>query len=1041
MTLRPSLRTPFLAALLGLSGACALIYQIAWLREFRLVFGGATPATAAVLAIFMGGLGAGSAWFGRRVERTGNPLRLYGLIEIGVGISALLTPVLLWMVRSLYIKTGGVVALGLVPATLLQLLLATVVLCAPCFLMGGSLPAAFQWAESAEGRHRGTLGVLYGINAIGAVTGILGTNFWLLEHWGIRATVLIAAIANILIGSAAWTVARASSTSASRGNIPVVTESALPTRAPQAFVYGAAALTGFVFFLLELVWFRMLAPLVASSVYGFGIILALALAGIGLGGLLFRFVLARGLGTASLGGLAIVSALQALFIALPWALGDRIAILAIELSHAGAPGLLGEIVDWTLTSSVLVLAPAIMAGIQFPLIVGLLGNDARDAGRSVGYAYAANTVGSIIGALTGGFVLLPLLMAPGSWRMTALLTVALSATALMVGSRRMTRRMQLGVAGLLAAAFGLTTVPRGPTAVWRHQPIGYGRVEPLPESANDRRNRLDGYRLIVPYEFEGREASVSVTSGNEGWSFHVNGKSDGSAFGDANTQIMLALVAAMVHPAPKRALVIGLGTGSTAGWLAEVPDMARVDVLELEAGMLNLARSYFAAVNRDVMAKPNVNVIVGDAREALVASGPEYDLIVSEPSNPYRAGIATLFTRDYYQAVQGRLAQGGLFAQWLQSYEVDSQTIQRVYATLASVFPYVETWMTSPNDLLFVCQQSPPGYSLELLRRRVSQTPFAEALRKAWFTESIEGVLAHYVASPLVAARLAQINGTPNTDDLNRLEYGFARGLAEQATFTTAQLLSTAVSLDADTPQHLTGRVDRSRIQLERLLMLATERVGASQLPGLRGDDIRRAEAIQAFVEKRYSDVLSSWVGQPSSAMEKLLLLESAAHAGTPEQIRPLLEKVAVDWPADARFAAAVAASRLNAPGTAVSHLREGFAALRSQTWAGAETVESALTMAAELASGHPERAEQFFELLKEPFPGGLAEITRLRTLAAIGPSLPANLQARVAAMFEPYPVWTDRFLEFRANAYRDARDLRAAKAAADLREFRLNAK
>ncbi len=172
------------AVLLGLSGACGLVYQMAWLREFRLVFGGATPATAAVLAIFMGGLGAGSAFFGRKADAAAKPLRLYGLLEAGVGLSALLTPLLLAGVRALYLRTGGIVALGLVPATLLQLLLATFVLAAPCLLMGGSLPAALKWVETEQDRQRGMLGVLYGVNTLGAVAGVLaGTSPYPVQIW------------------------------------------------------------------------------------------------------------------------------------------------------------------------------------------------------------------------------------------------------------------------------------------------------------------------------------------------------------------------------------------------------------------------------------------------------------------------------------------------------------------------------------------------------------------------------------------------------------------------------------------------------------------------------------------------------------------------------------------------------------------------------------------------------------------------------------------------------------------------------------------
>lgn len=851
MTLRPTLRLPFLGFLLCLSGACALVYQTAWLRDLRLVFGGATPAAAAVLAIFMGGLGAGSALLGRRSETVHDPLRLYGLIEIGVGASALLTPFLLAAVRALYVRTGGITALGLGPATLLQLGLSAVVLAAPCVLMGGSLPAAFKWAEAVRAERdaqRGDLGVLYGLNTLGAVAGVMASTFWLLEAWGIRATVWAAAAVNLAVGAAAVWVARG------RGNDPDPRRQARPVSggaqaagashrtgrpsagplAPDAvgqrvaprFVFLAAAITGFAFFLMELVWFRMLAPLVGSSLYGFGLILAVALAGIGAGGLLYRWWWAPYPGAVSPRSLARVSAWQALLLAVPWALGDSIAVFAYHVNGLRALGLAGQITGWALVTGLLVLGPSLLAGVQFPLLVGLLGEGARDAGRDVGHAYAANTLGAVAGALAGGFILVPGLAATGSWRLVVGLTLGLSLGAAVLAIRAASRLDLAATAGLwVCAAFLVLALP-GPTAAWRHVPIGYGRIGALPTTVNGLREWQTERRSDVLREIEGREASVAVAIGGSGHALLVGGKSDGTAFGDADTQVMLGLLPAMLHPEPRTAFVVGLGTGTTAGWLADVPGMQRVDVAEIEPGIAALAREFFAPVNRGALDKPNVRLIAGDARELLVTRGPVYDLIVSEPSNPYRAGVATLYTEEYYAAVKGRLAPGGLFGQWLQGYEVDSRAVRLVYATLASVFPFVETWVTEMGDLLFICHLAPPAYPMDQLRTRIAQPPYAEAIRRVWLTDSVEGVLARHLATPDVARRIAAINGERNTDDRNRLEYGFARALSQASAFDAGQVLSMALAANADVPAHLVGQVDARRIQLERLLMLAADDTG-----------------------------------------------------------------------------------------------------------------------------------------------------------------------------------------------------------------------
>ena len=1038
MILPPSLRLPFLACLLALSGACALVYQMAWLQEFRLVFGGATPATAAVLAIFMGAMGAGSALFGRKAEASSNPLRLYAFIELGVGVAALLTPQLLSVVRSLYLSTGGIAALGQVPATLLQLLLATVVLAPPCLLMGGSLPAAFKWVETDQDTQRGSLGVLYGVNTLGALAGVLVSTFWLLELWGIRTTVMAAAGVNLIIGAAAWYVARREETRHEREEETEEEEKEDSSRAfTRRFLYLAAGITGFTFFLSELVWFRILAPLLGSSVYGFGLILALALAGIGLGGLLYRMLWAPRAGAVTLSALARVAAWQALFIALPFALGDRIAVFAIDVNQLRSLGLSGQTTGWAMIASLLVLGPSILAGVQFPLLVGLLGSGSRDAGRHVGFAYAANTLGAITGSLAGGFLLLPWLTALGAWRWVFVLTLMLSLGAAVLGARTTSKWAWPVIAALCLGSGWLMFVPTGPTAAWRHRPIGYGRVESLPNSINGLRGWLHASRWKIAQEFEGREASVAAVDSDDGYCLYVNGKSDGSAFGDADTQIMQGLVPALLHPAPHTAFIVGLGTGTTAGWVADVPEMKQVDVVELEPAMASLARNHFAPVNRDVLNKANVHLIPGDAREALLAAGSRYDLIISEPSNPYRAGVSTLFTQEFYHAAKARLNEHGLFAQWVQGYEVDAQAIRQVYATLTSVFPHVETWISGPNDLLFIGHLTPPAYPLEQLRTRITQPLFAEALKRVWLTNSVEGVLAHHLASPEFARTL--LKTTPaniNTDDRNLLEYGFARALSKDNTFETTQVLSMAIEQETDVPAHLAAQIDRTRLTYERLRMLAADGASFAMLDDLTGEDQRRAEAVAAFAKGNFHEVLDSWVGTPASPFEQLMLLESAAQAGTAEQLPPYLAAVRQDWPADTHFSAALSAFRHESYDDAASHLLDGFRAMRSQVWVRLSSVQTALSLVPPLAANNRDLVPQFMAVLQEPFPGGLAEPSRMNTLTQIITLLSEAQKIEVLSRFEPNPPWQRQFLEFRLKTYQSAKHALVPQAEHDLQDF-----
>lgn len=441
LSTRERWRLPFLCVLLLLSGACALVYQTAWRRELRLIFGGATPATSAVLAVFMGGLGIGGAWWGRRAERHPNVLLLYARLELAIAIGAALTPFLLDAVRALYVRTGGVLALGTSGATLAQLLLTLLVLGVPCFLLGGNLPPAVKWIEVESDRQRGGVATIYGCNTLGAVFGVLVSSFWSLETLGTRATLWSAATVNLTIGVVSWLVARrldeTDACAASReqprpqqaatdrhSGAPLV----VSAQVPSSFVYAAAGISGFTFFVIEMVWYRLLTPLLGGSVYSFDLVLAQALFGMAVGGGLYRALIATRRGPASATTLAYIVAAQALALCLPWALGDYLAVLAFHLEQWRNLGFAALVAGWSVCVAVMVLIPSILSGAQFPLLIGLLGEGRERVAHQLGLAYAANTAGAIAGSLLGGFVLLPWLTAPGCWRIMILLTLALAFT-------------------------------------------------------------------------------------------------------------------------------------------------------------------------------------------------------------------------------------------------------------------------------------------------------------------------------------------------------------------------------------------------------------------------------------------------------------------------------------------------------------------------------------------------------------------------------------------------------------------------------------
>jgi spermidine synthase len=1029
------------ALLLFASGFCALVYQTAWLRMFRLVFGASTAASAAVLAIFMAGLGFGGLLLGRRADRHPSPLSLYAGLEAGIAVTAGLSPLLLLAVEWLYVAMGGSARLGLAGSSVVRLLLSLIVLGLPTFLMGGTLPAVARAVEKRADFGRRTVGLLYAVNTLGAVLGALLTTFFALEALGIRKTIWIAALLNLLVVLAAKSLARelpaeageSAETAAGSGEA-----AAGPATAPRWLAPFAAALVGFAFLLMELVWYRMLGPLLGGSSYTFGLVLAVALLGIGLGGLLY------GVGgrqrRPTMLSFAATCSLEALLIALPFAAGDGVAVLAALLHPLASSGFLTMVAGWAVVTVLVVLPPAVVAGYQFPLLIALLGSGRRRIGREVGVTYAANTLGAILGSIAGGFGLIPLLTAQGVWRLVTLLLLALAAVAVAAGLRAGAPRraafvpVAAGLLGLLCCA------ATGPTAFWRHSPIGAGRMKIADwNGPNDIRDQIAGARARTVWQADGVESSVALNLGEE-YAFIVNGKSDGSALGDAPTQVMSGLVGSLIHPNPRRVLVIGLGTGSTAGWLARVPSVERVDVIELEPAIEHVAR-VCSKINQDVLKNPKVHLVIGDGREFLLTTANDYDLIFSEPSNPYRIGVASLFSQDFYQAVRQRLRPGGLLLQWLQGYEIDSQLVRTAYATIGSVFPAVESWQVHRADLLLTASREPLVHDLDLVRARVEREPYRTALARTWGVEGIEGFYAGYMANPAFARAVGKAEGKAiNTDDHPILEFGFARNLGRLGLFRLGDLYDLVKSRGEDRPATRGEPLDWSRVGEMRVARGAYWEDGLPD-PEPRGERAARLRiaARQAWVGKALPQACASWLAQPEpprTHADRLLVAECLAEGRDPRtpEYAALLAK---EQPIEADLMLAIWLANSGRTAEAGERLLAALAAYRDDPWVYRPLVRRALPLAVRLARQDRALAVRLYEAFSHPFAVGMFQqqrwLSRISFARAIDPQ---GLCVNAIAPLEPNVPWQEAFLTYRHECYRFHRNPLESRARRDLETF-----
>nr|HEX4315371.1 fused MFS/spermidine synthase [Kofleriaceae bacterium] len=1014
-----------LVGCIAVSGACGLVYETAWMRELALVFGATTAANAAVLAIFMAGLGAGAAWFGKRVDAHPAPLMLYARLEGAIAVTAAATPLLWIAVRWAYGATGGSATLGPIGASVLRLVLAAIVLGGPTFAMGGTLPAVVRAVSTADARPdaRGSvLAALYGANALGAVLGALVGTFATFELIGIRLTLWGACACNAVVAALVVAIARRARATAKPAAVEVEPEPEAASPPPR-WLQVAAFATGFAFFLVELVWYRMLGPILGGSTFTFGLILAGVLVGIGVGSLAYRFPGAARRPTAR--GFAIACGAQAVAVLVPLALGDRIAVLAIVLHQWASAGFGALCAGWAIVVAIVVVPAAIVAGVQFPMLVALAARSRARIGTDVGRIYAVNTAGAIAGALAGGFGMLSLLGAVLAWRVAGALSIALAALAL-ANTAGVAARAVAAIPAALAVAL-LTA--GGPTAAWRDSPIGAGRAQAAIASPAKLDAWLAAQRRLTIWEHDGVESAIALRA-ESGIALLVNGKSDGAAIQDAPTQTMLGILPALLHREPRRALVIGFGTGTTAGWLADVPGIERVDVVEIEPAVLR-AGVLFGAVNRHALDNPKVHVITGDAREYLLATGEHYDIICSEPSNPYRSGVGSMYAREYYAAARRALGDDGLFVQWLQSYEVDDTTVASVYATMTSELPHVQTWETLPGDLLLVASAAPIVLEPQAVRTRIATEPFATAMLRIWHVADAEGVFAHLLGDDALATTVATL-GELSTDDHPVVEFGFARTAGDSGLFTHGELIDVTRAVHA-IPQELRG-LDWTRVVTERYRDDVED--GRTPPPKLPAESTQLLAVVAPWERDQLDAAYRAYVAAPFEPRDpyEQLVAASTATAGADVRADAIIEQLPPALATEQAMLRAVRAATTGKLDAATFAFADAVERFRVDPYPPDPIVSQFLAAAMTIARGDRDHGRVVFELLEAPFAARAAEVQRVALRMRLAEVVDFDgLCARALAPLEPDPPVEVGVMSLRARCYADIHDPRADRARADL--------
>ena len=764
---------PWAAACFVLSGAAGLLYEVVWSKQIAYLLGSSLHSVSVVVAAFLGGLALGARVLGGPLTRSGDPGRRYAMLEFAVGALGLLVLPLLRaldpVVGQLYRGLGGEgAAFGAARVVLLFVLLVP-----PAALMGATLPVLVARFE------RGALGTglawLYALNTLGAVAGSLLGGFLLLPGFGLLGSTFAAAVLNFAAGAIAWSASSATPAVVGRDVVPAAPVSPL-LPAPARPVLGAIfALSGFAALMLQLAWVRLFGLVLGSTVYSFSAVLGVYLAGIAIGSALVARWLPR------------------VRDARPLAFAQWVIAFAAILGIQAWPGLPGAMLSLgermgTSWSGLLVAqlglvvpvlgVPCLVLGAVFPLTTRLLQDG--EGGVATGRAYALNTVGTIAGSLVTGFVLLPWLGVQGSVLLAAsLAALAGLACVWLPGTPRPARGAWVAAAVALAAiALAALAAPR-----WDPMLMSLGTYRPshargLLQAFEQSGATGDPTRLVaasqkVLFYREGVNASVLVATDQmerSRW-MRVGGKID-SGTGDMLTQVLLGLLPTAMADTGARTLIVGHGSGATVA-AALAAGAGPTEVVELEAAVIEGSR-LFHEPGRDPLDDPRVTLHVEDARTRLMHGAGGYDLIISQPTNAWVAGVNSLFTVDFYRRVRTQLAPDGVFAQWIQIYELSPETFHTLLQSFLTVFPRADFYcLWNSLDVFLIA--APPGRELPLARL---ETPAAqEQVKRARLRDALE-VSTYYVGpASVLADRVA--NAPLNTDDQPIVEYRAPREVIE----------------------------------------------------------------------------------------------------------------------------------------------------------------------------------------------------------------------------------------------------------------------
>jgi len=756
---------PALLLLFVGSGCAALVYEVVWFQLLQLSIGSSAVSLGVLLGVYMGGMCLGSLLLPRYLSPASHPLRVYALLELGIGLFGVIVLYAVPLIGSWYTAIAGSGPANLI----LRAAVAGVCLIPPTLLMGATLPAIARWVETTP-RGVSWLGFFYGGNLAGAVAGSLLAGFYLLRVYDMPTATFVAVAINGVVALLALGLAALTPRTVIVGDGSEVRPVAATTTETR-LVYVAIALSGLTALGSEVVWTRVLSLIFGATAYTFSLILAVFLIGLGIG---------------SSVGAALAKSAKNPREALGWCQVALCAALAWA-GYATSASLPYWPINPSISTSVVfnfqldlvrafwvMLPGAILWGASFPLALASVAVRGQDSARLVGGVYAANTVGAIVGALVTALALVGVV---GSQITQQVLigVAALSGLLLLGATPGDARGFRASVPALIrvivvAAAAGLLArvVPPLPGLL-----VAYGRYSATWVGQNE-----------IIYVGEGVTASVAVSRTPSGTlNYHNAGKVQASSEPqDMRLQRMLGHITTLVPKNPSRVVVIGCGAGVTAGAVSVDPLVKDQTIAEIEPLVPRVVSTYFAAHNFNVVANPKVKVHLDDARHYLLTTNEKFDAVTSDPLDPWVKGAATLYTREFFDVVKSHLNPGGVVTLFVQLYESTEDAAKSEVATFLEAFPNGAVFANTVNgqgyDLVLFGQLENSRIDVDAVQARLmdpANAPIAQSLKEIGINSAVElfGTYAGRRTDMANWLKDAQIN----TDSNLKLQYLAGLGL------------------------------------------------------------------------------------------------------------------------------------------------------------------------------------------------------------------------------------------------------------------------